>query len=158
MLQDTNASQHHFTESVFSIITLRVLWHFNGVWFQAGGNRNRFFIVDGVVWNLCPQHGWTLAFLILTKQGCIALKTSFNQRNVNRVQTEQSIMLIKPETFNSAASEHRIQNDSRLLFSTFLKPSEKGVLLTWLAVRRTPPTSGVSLHTWTGDLNLFQSV
>ena len=58
----------------------------------------------------------------------------------------------KTSDINSAASEDRIQNDSCLLFSTFLKPSEK-------AVRRMPPPalnyySGVSLHTWTGDLNL----
>lgn len=42
--QDTNASQHHLAESLFSLITLCVLWHFNGAWFQAGGNKNRLFI------------------------------------------------------------------------------------------------------------------
>lgn len=50
MLQDTNASQHHLAEPLFSLITLCVLWHFNGAWFQAGGNKNRLFIDDFVVW------------------------------------------------------------------------------------------------------------
>lgn len=50
MLQDTNASQHHLAEPLFSLITLCVLWHFSGAWFQAGGNKNRLFIDDFVVW------------------------------------------------------------------------------------------------------------